>query len=149
MGRPSRDELCMQIAHLVAKRGTCSRASVGATLARNGRILVTGYNGPPSGLPHCTDPNGCSLTDRASDAGCLRSVHAEANAIAYAARHGISTDGADLYCTHLPCLKCSELIVNAGIRRCFYSLDYRIKDGEVLLRNAGVDIINLVMHDES
>jgi len=143
MERPSRDEICMQIAHVVAQRGTCFRAQVGAVLARNGRVLVTGYNGPPSHLPHCTDSDGCTDLDRAAPTGCLRSVHAEANCIAFAARHGIRTRRASLYCTHLPCLKCSELIVNSGISAVYYHTDYRIKDGERLLRDAGVDIIEL------
>jgi len=143
MERPSRDEVCMQIAHVVAQRGTCDRAQVGAILARDGRVLATGYNGPPTGLPHCTDPLGCSVMERADAGGCVRAVHAEANAIAFSARHGIGTDGATLYCTHLPCLKCAELIINAGIIRVLYRTDYRIKDGEVLLQQAGVDIIQL------
>lgn len=143
MERPSRDELCMQIAHLVADRGTCGRARVGAALARDGRILVTGYNGPPSTLPHCTSPGGCTDMERRDDGGCLRAVHAEANCIAFAARHGIATEGASLFTTHLPCLKCSELIVNSGIAMVFYHLDYRLKEGEILLRQAGVDIIQL------
>ena len=147
MERPSRDELCMQIAHLVAHRGTCSRASVGAVIARDGRVLVTGYNGPPSHLPHCTDPNGCSSLDRASVDGCIRAVHAEANAVAYAARHGIRIEGSSLYCTHLPCLKCSELIINSGISSVYYAQDYRVKDGARLLEAAGCDIIHFVMTD--
>ena len=133
----------MQIAYVVANRGTCSRARVGATIARDGRILVTGYNGPPASLPHCTDPDGCTDADREAPEGCLRSVHAEANAIAYAARHGIRIEGASLYCTHLPCLKCAELIVNSGLSSVHYAMDYRIKDGKILLRAAGVDIIEL------
>lgn len=139
MGRPSRDEICMGIARLVSQRGTCLRAQVGAAIARDGRILVTGYNGPPANLLHCID--GCGATPPVE--GCVRSVHAEANCIAYSARHGIAVEGADLYCTHLPCLKCSELIVNSGIARVFYESDYRIKEGEILLRAAGVDIIAL------
>jgi dCMP deaminase len=141
--RLSRDAICMQIAEVVAKRGTCARANVGAILARKGRVLATGYNGPPSGLPHCLDWDGCSAADRTSAGGCKRSVHAEANCIAFSARHGIKTSGATLYCTHLPCLKCAELIINAGIRRVVYAQDYRIKDGEVLLQLAKVDIIKL------
>ena len=141
MERVSRHELCMQIAHLVANRGTCSRAQVGAVIARDGRILVTGYNGPPSGFPHCTDPDGCSDADRESPGGCVRAVHAEANVIAYAARHGIATQGADLYCSHLPCRKCAELIINAGLATVYFDLDYRIKDGWILLQQAGIDMI--------
>lgn len=141
MERPSRDAICIQIAHVVAHRGTCDRAQVGAVIARDGRILVTGYNGPPAGLPHCSHSDG---RDGLSDTGgCIRAVHAEANAIAYSARHGIATEGATLYCTHLPCLKCAELIVNAGLSTVYYAADYRIKDGEVLLHDAGVDIIYL------
>ena len=143
MERVSRDELCMQIAQLVANRGTCSRARVGAVLGRDGRILATGYNGPPSGFPHCTDPDGCTDVDRAEPSGCVRSVHAEANAIAYAARYGISTNGASLYCSHLPCRRCAELIINAGISTVYYATDYRVKDGEVLLQQAGIDMIQL------
>lgn len=131
----------MQIAEVVAKRGTCTRAQVGAVLARKGRVLATGYNGPPSGLPHCMDADGCSVLDRVAVDGCQRSVHAEANCIAFAARHGIRTKGSTLFCTHLPCLKCSELIINAGIRRVAYATSYRIKDGEILLQQAGVDIV--------
>ena len=143
MERVSRDGLCMQIAQLVANRGTCSRAQVGAVLARDGRILATGYNGPPSGFPHCTDPNGCTDDDRNSLTGCVRAVHAEANAIAYAARHGIATQGSNLYCSHLPCRKCAELIINAGISTVYYCLDYRIKDGWILLQQAGIDMMKL------
>lgn len=146
MERPSRDELCMQIADLVSHRGTCIRARVGAVIARDGRVLVTGYNGPPSHLPHCTDPvGGCGIQPPTD--GCVRSVHAEANAIAYAARHGIRVEGSSLYCTHLPCLKCSELIINAGIARVYYCNDYRVKDGAILLEAAGCDIIHFVMTD--
>ena len=143
MERVSRDELCMQIAQLVANRGTCGRAQVGAVIARDGRVLATGYNGPPSGFPHCTDPDGCTDTDRANPGGCVRAVHAEANAIAYAARHGIATQGASLYCSHLPCRKCAELAINAGILSVFYHVDYRIKDGWILLQQAGIDMIKL------
>lgn len=140
--RPSRDEICMQIAEVAARRGTCTRAQVGAVIALDGRILVSGYNGPPAGLPHCTDGCGDAVLPGGST-GCTRAVHAEANCIAFAARHGVATDGADIYCTHLPCLKCAELLINAGIRKVFYRLDYRIRDGEALLQQAGIDIVQL------
>lgn len=143
MERVSRDELCAEMAAVVAKRGTCGRAQVGALISRDGRILATGYNGPPSGFPHCTDPDGCTDADRTDPGGCVRAVHAEANAIAFAARHGIATQGADLFCSHLPCKRCAELIINSGIVRVHYTSDYRIKDGEVLLRQAGIDIVQL------
>lgn len=141
--RPSRDDICMQIANVMANRGTCSRAQVGAVIARQGRVLVTGYNGPPAGFPHCTDPGGCSVMERAANGGCVRAVHAEANCIAYAARHGIRVQGASLYCSHLPCRKCAELIINAGISSVYYCHGYRLRDGELLLEDAGIDIIQL------
>jgi dCMP deaminase len=146
MERPSRDEVSMQIAHVVAQRGTCVRARVGAVLTRAGRILATGYNGPPSGLAHCSDPvydGGCTILQQKDEGGCTRAVHAEANCIAFAARHGIATEGASLFTTHEPCLKCAELIVNAGIHSVYYHTPYRIKDGSSLLQQAGVDIIQL------
>jgi dCMP deaminase len=139
MERPSRHQVIMEVAYVFSSRGTCQRAQVGAAISRHGRVLVTGYNGPPSGLRHCDDQ--CSMLHQS---GCLIAVHAEANAIAYGARYGISTEDADLYSTHLPCLQCSQLIINAGIRRVTYDQDYRIKDGLYLLQQAGVDIMSLM-----
>lgn len=138
MDRPSRHETIMEVADVYAHRGTCLRARVGAAIARHGRVLVTGYNGPPAGLRHCDNICYNEHTD-----GCTVAVHAEANAIAYAARWGIPVQDAHLYSTHLPCLGCSQLIINAGITRVTYSTDYRIKDGLELLRGAGVDIMTL------
>ena len=80
---------------------------------------------------------------QAHEAGCVRAVHAEANCIAYAARHGISIEGATLYCTHLPCRNCAELIVNSGLARVVYQNDYRIRDGEQLMRESGIDMMQL------
>ena len=138
MERPSRDEIIMEVAYAFSRRGTCDRLRVGAAIARDGRVLVTGYNGPPAGLPHCD-----ALCTIRHTTGCLVAVHAEANAIAYAARYGISTATADLYTTHLPCLGCSQLIINAGISRVLYRTDYRDHSGLDLLRAASVDIMIL------
>ena len=134
--RPSRDSVLQSVALAFSRRGTCGRAQVGAVIARDGRILVTGYNGPVAGANHCSPS--CL---QASSEGCVRSVHAEANCIAYAARHGISVDGATLYCTHLPCRNCAELIINSGLARVVYQNDYRIRDGEQLMRESGIDIM--------
>lgn len=127
--RPSRDSILMDMAKLIATRSTCSRLHVGAVIARDGRVLVTGYNGAPAGLPHCvhetTEP-------------CTVSVHAEVNAIAYAARWGIRIEGADLFTTHSPCIACSQLIVNSGIVRVVYNHEFRETDGLDMLRSAGV-----------
>jgi len=133
--RIGRDQLCMDVAQLFAERSTCRRAHVGAAIARDGRILVTGYNGAPAGLPHCGDE--CHA---GTNGGCKSSVHAESNCIAYAARYGIAVDGATLYCTHLPCRKCAELAVNSGIAKVVYLNDYRDHAGLELLRSAGIDL---------
>lgn len=138
MERPSRHQVIMEVANAFSNRGTCQRAQVGAAVARDGRILVTGYNGPPAGFEHCDDL--CQLRHQN---GCLVAVHAESNAIAYAARHGIAVAGGHMYTTHLPCLNCAQLIVNSGISSLTYVNDYRIQDGKMLLLLAGVDIMSL------
>ena len=138
MERPSRDKVLMEVANAFSGRGTCGRLRVGSAIARDGRVLVTGYNGPPASLEHCSDS--CMVKHIG---GCSIAVHAESNAIAYAARHGISVEGATLYCTHVPCLNCSQLIINAGIAQVIYENDYRDHSGLLLLRQAGVDIMEL------
>lgn len=136
--RISREEMFAEIVQSVAKRSTCSRRRVGALIVRDGRILSTGYNGAPSGLPHCLDA-GCII---GPDGGCIRTQHAEANAIAYAARAGISTDGAQLYTTISPCLACAKVIINAGIMEVTSLIAYRDHSGIDLLQDAGV-IVNV------
>lgn len=133
MTRPSRDHMLMHMAEVVAERGTCSRLYVGAIIARDGRSLSMGYNGAPAGLPHCNH--------RMNDEDpCLWAVHAEANAIAWAARHGVTTDGTELFSTHEPCRACAQLIINAGIMRVVFSHPYRIHDGFDLLVQAGIEV---------
>ncbi len=117
--RLSRDEYFIAAAQLAAKRSTCLRLQVGAILVREGRIISTGYNGAPSGLDHC-DPSCCG-----PDHPCNRTVHAEANCIYFAAKHGIATEGAWMYCTDSPCKTCAEAIINAGIRHVVYLREYR------------------------
>lgn len=128
--------MLMDVAAIVATRSTCSRAHVGVVIAREGRILTTGYNGAPAGMDHCTH----TPDDRG---GCQVSVHAEVNAIAYAARYGISLEGAELYSTFMPCLPCAQVIINAGIREIFVKHLYRDKAGMQLLEAAGFDIMIL------
>jgi dCMP deaminase len=129
--RISRDEMLMKMAQVASMRSTCSRASVGVVIARDGRVLSTGYNGAPAGMPHCNH-----TMDLAS--GCQDAVHAEANAIAYAARYGMKIDGAELFTTFSPCLPCAQLIVNTGIWRVNYAVQYRLTQGLDLLERAGV-----------
>jgi dCMP deaminase len=109
--RPSWTDYFMSIAEEVGRRSTCKRARVGAVIVKNNRILVTGYNGSPPGHPHCIDV-GCLL-----EAGrCIRSVHAEQNAIATAARYGVGIENALIYTTTEPCPRCKLLLDSAGVR---------------------------------
>lgn len=131
MTRPSLDRMLLDVANVVATRSTCSRLHVGAVLARDGRILSTGYNGAPTGVPHCAHVDGQP---------CAVAVHAEANAVAFAARHGVTVEDATLYATHAPCAGCAGLIVNAGIRAVVYAEPFRSADGLNRLRVAGLDV---------
>jgi len=130
--RPTLDAVLLETAYVMSLRSTCSRAHVGVVVALDGRICATGYNGAPRGLPHCDH-------DAApDDAGCRTAAHAEANAVAFAARHGVALDGATLYTTLSPCASCAMLIVNAGITRVIFAVGYRNADGVGLLESADV-----------
>ena len=121
MTAPSMHTTLMQIAHVWAERSTCSaRAKVGAVLVdHSNRVIASGYNGSPSGFPHCNDV-GC----RMEDGHCTISVHAEVNAVSMCARSTVSCLGTTLYSTHLPCIKCSLLLVQAGIHKIIYGQEY-------------------------
>ncbi len=134
--RPGWDEYFMQIAHTVATRATCPRASVGAVLVREHRILTTGYNGAPRGVAHCTEV-GCTIVDD----HCVRATHAEANAIVQGALHGIELQGATAYCTHQPCVGCSKLLISAGVTKIVYDLAYPDPIATELLAEAGVALV--------
>jgi dCMP deaminase len=150
MNRISREDMFMAIARTVAHRGTCPRASVGAIIVREGRIVSTGYNGSPPGAPHCVDV-GCDLPPSTiveetgeiirSDLGCQRATHAECNAIVFAARLGIATDVAGMYCTHAACAHCAKMIVSAGITEFIYQTPYRFIEGIQFLKENGVSVI--------
>jgi dCMP deaminase len=117
----------MEITRLVASRSTCIRRKVGAIIVKEKKILTTGYNGAPSGLAHCIDV-GCLRDKLGIPSGerheLCRGLHAEQNAIIQAAYHGISINGATLYCTNLPCIICTKMIINAGITRVVYQGGY-------------------------
>ena len=116
--RISKKELMLQISNSLGQRGTCPRARVGCVIEKDGRILSTGYNGAPPKMPHCDD-EGCLIENN----HCVRTVHAEANAIAFAAKHGISLDGATLYVTGYNggcCPTCHKLAQSAGIKEIVY-----------------------------
>jgi dCMP deaminase len=126
--RPSWDEYFMEIANTVSKRATCDRGRSGCVIAREKQILVTGYVGSPMGLPHC-DEIGHQMKKMIHENGketnhCVRTVHAEQNAICQAAKLGISIDGATLYCRMTPCRVCAMLIINCGIKRVVCEMKY-------------------------
>ena len=127
----------MRIANMVAERATCTRAKIGAVIVKDKNIIATGYNGSPAGHPHCTEV-GCLIyvsknPDGEEEENCFRTIHAEINAIAQAAKHGTGIEGADLYVTASPCYHCLKTIINTGIRRVVYGRPYKIhKIGELL-----------------
>ncbi|MHB8870815.1 MAG: deoxycytidylate deaminase [Thermoleophilia bacterium] len=116
--RPSWDSYFMDIARVVATRSTCTRRHVGAVLVKNRQILTTGYNGAARGLRHCGE-RGCLREELGVPSGerheLCRGLHAEQNAIIQAAYHGVEIEGAEVYCTHQPCVVCAKMLVNAGI----------------------------------
>ncbi len=111
----------MNIAQAVSTRATCDRKHVGAVLVIDKRIVATGYNGSVPGMPHCDD-----VGHDMDEGHCVRTVHAEANAIAQAARVGVSLAGADLYVNTFPCWPCFRLLTSVGIRSVFYDEAYRV-----------------------
>lgn len=138
MQRPSWDQYFMDIAFDVAKRSTCPRAQVGAIIVRDKRILTTGYNGAPAGLPHCTDVGCLMIEDH-----CQRTLHAEQNAIIQAALHGVSVAGGTLYVTHQPCHTCAKMIINGGIERVIYGGHYPDELAMSFLEQAGVEVVHV------
>lgn len=119
--RPSWDDYFLGLVEQVASRATCDRGRSGCVVVRDKRIICTGYVGAPSGLPHCDETG--HLMKRVTDEDgtvrqhCVRTIHAEQNAICQAARYGLSLDGTTLYCTMEPCRTCAMLIISVGIRR--------------------------------
>lgn len=162
--RPTRSQVMLQIAMVVSERGTCDRKQVGAVIAREGRVISVGYNGAPPGLPHCDEnqhgwerlahEHFCAMRSLAphskreerdpwileqiAENGCRNATHAEANALAFAAKYGVSTDKAQLFTTVAPCLNCARLLIAAGITSVEYIEDYRDQSGLDLLQAAGI-----------
>ncbi len=143
MSRPSWDEYFMRLAVDVAQRSTCLRRKVGALLVKNKHILATGYNGAPTGLPHCEEV-GCIREQKNVPSGqrheLCRGLHAEMNALLQAALHGVSTQGAVLYTTTYPCSLCAKMIINAGVERVVEGGDYPDELARQLLGEAGIEV---------
>ncbi|MFD1038543.1 ComE operon protein 2 [Virgibacillus byunsanensis] len=136
MDRISWDQYYMAQSNLLALRSTCTRLMVGATIVRDKRIIAGGYNGSVSGSVHCTD-EGCYVID----GHCVRTVHAEANALLQCAKFGVPTENAEMYVTHFPCLQCCKQIIQSGIKTVYYAVDYRNHPYAIdLFKEAGVNM---------
>ncbi len=148
--RPSWDEYFMSIARLVAGRSTCLRRKVGAILVLDRRILATGYNGAPAGLPHCGE-TGCVRERLGVASGerheLCRGIHAEQNAIIQSANYGTGIDGSTIYTTHRPCSVCAKMIINAGIVRVVTFDSYPDELAADMLAQAAVEVTNLTPAD--
>jgi dCMP deaminase len=149
--RPTWDEYFMEVCDAISKRATCDRGRSGCVIAKDNQILVTGYVGAPAGLPHC-DEAGHQLKKMLHEDGsvtthCVRTVHAEQNAICQAAKRGIAIAGATLYCRMTPCRTCAMLIINCGIVRVVCQRRYHDgADSEEMFKKAG--ILLEYIHDE-
>jgi dCMP deaminase len=141
MKRPSWDQYFMDITRLVATRSTCLRRQVGAVLVKDRNILATGYNGVPTGISHC-DAVGCLRERLKVPSGerheLCRGLHAEQNAIIQAARHGINIDGSTLYCTTMPCIICTKMLINAGIAVVVYGEGYADELAREMIGESGI-----------
>lgn len=139
--RPDIDEYFLKIAKVVGERATCVRRQIGAVAVRDKQILTTGYNGAPSGTKDCLEL-GCLRDQNNVASGAphdiCRSVHAEQNVIIQAAAHGVSIEGATIYCTTAPCALCARMLVNAKIKRYVCYIDYPNKEAHELFKNAGI-----------
>jgi dCMP deaminase len=144
--RPGWDEYFMEVAEVVARRSTCLRRNIGAVVVKDKRILSTGYNGAPTGLPHCADV-GCLREKLGIPSGerheICRGLHAEQNALLQAARHGISLEGSTIYSTTEPCSLCAKMLINAGVRRVVYKVSYPDELSRELLSGAKVQVEQL------
>jgi dCMP deaminase len=144
--RPSWDTYFMEIAQHVATRSTCLRRKVGAIIVREKRILATGYNGAPRGLPHCLDV-GCIREQLSIPSGerheLCRGIHAEQNAIIQAATSGTSIENADIYSTHYPCSLCIKMILNTGIRRVIYMDGYPDDLAKTIANEGNLEILSI------
>lgn len=146
--RPSWDEYFMNIAELVGSRATCDRGRSGCVVVRDRRMLVTGYVGSPVGQAHCDELGHEMHTvindDNTESKHCVRTVHAEQNAIAQAARMGIALDQATLYCHMTPCYICAKILINAGIKRVVALKDYhQAEKSKKIFRQSNVEFVLL------
>jgi dCMP deaminase len=139
MERITWHQFFMAQSHLLALRSTCTRLTVGAAIVRDKRIIAAGYNGSISGGDHCIDL-GCYVVDN----HCIRTIHAEMNALLQCSKYGTSTNGAEIYVTHFPCLQCTKAIIQAGIKTIYYAEDYKNHTYALeLLAQSGVKVMKV------
>ncbi len=150
--RPSWDEYFLEVMHSLAKRATCDRGRTACVIVKDNQIIVSGYVGSPPGLPHCDDVGHLlkNLTheDGTTTTHCMRTIHAEQNAICQAAKRGVSIEGATIYCKLAPCRTCAMLLISSGIKRVVAEYKYHAgAESEAMLKQAGVMIEYI--HDET
>ena len=143
--RPTWDEYFMEVCKIISKRSTCERGRSGCVIARDKQLLVSGYAGSPIGMPHCDDVGHLFKKTIHEDGSvtnhCVRTVHAEQNAICQAAKLGVSLNGATVYCKMTPCRVCAMLIINSGIKRVVCEKRYHAgKDSEEMFEKAGIEL---------
>ncbi len=142
--RPSWEKFFLDLAQMVSTRSTCLRRQVGAVVVRDKRILATGYNGAPSGMQHC-DQVGCMREQLKVPSGerheICRAIHAEQNAIIQAATFGVSLAGGTIYVTHHPCVLCSKMIINAGIKKVVYQHGYPDDLSQQMLKESKMKVV--------
>lgn len=143
MERISWEQYFIAQSHLLALRSTCPRLAVGATIVRDNRIIAGGYNGSISGGTHCID-EGCYVVDD----HCIRTIHAEVNALLQCAKFGVPTEGATLYVTHYPCVHCTKALIQAGIQKVFYADDYKNHEyAAELFAKANIKVIQIELDE--
>ena len=150
--RPTWDEYFLEVMHALARRATCDRGRTACVVVKDKQIVVSGYVGSPPGLPHC-DEVGHLMKKVVEEDGsihehCMRTIHAEQNAICQAAKRGVSLDGATIYCKLAPCRTCAMLLIASGIKRVVAEYKYHAGgEAEEMLRSAGVTVEYI--HDET
>lgn len=136
MKRIEWDQYFMAQSFLLSSRSTCTRLSVGATIVRDKRIIAGGYNGSIAGGDHCID-KGCYVIDN----HCVRTIHAEMNALLQCAKFGVPTEGSEIYVTHFPCLQCTKSIIQSGIKAIYFAENYKNHPHAIeLLEQANVQV---------
>ncbi len=150
--RPSWDEYFLEVMHALAKRATCDRGRTACVIVKDHQIIASGYVGSPPGLPHCDDVGHLmkqvTHDDGTKTSHCMRTIHAEQNAICQAAKRGVSVDGATIYCKLAPCRTCAMLLISCGIKRIVAEFKYQAGgEAEEMLKTAGVTLE--FVHDET